>query len=200
MMLDNVSRETLDKLEQYADLLAKWNPRINIVAKSTIGEAWTRHIVDSAQVFAASDKQDGQWLDMGSGGGFPGLVCAIIAAEKSPDLKFTLVDSDQRKCAFLRNVARETGTQVTVIAKRLEQIDPVNADVISARALANLSDLLPFAKRHGNQAATVLFQKGRNWQAEAAEASRDWRFQHEVLPSTTDPEAVILRIKELEHV
>ncbi|MEC8668792.1 MAG: 16S rRNA (guanine(527)-N(7))-methyltransferase RsmG [Pseudomonadota bacterium] len=199
-MLDNVSRETLDKLEQYADLLAKWNPRINIVAKSTIGEAWTRHIVDSAQVFAASDKQDGQWLDMGSGGGFPGLVCAIIAAEKSPDLKFTLVDSDQRKCAFLRNVARETGTQVTVIAKRLEQIDPVNADVISARALASLSDLLPFAKRHGNQAATVLFQKGRNWQAEAAEASRDWRFQHEVLPSTTDPEAVILRIKELEHV
>jgi len=198
--LVDVSRETLERLKTYEALLSKWNPKINLVAKSTIDNAWTRHIEDSAQVFQLTEAQFGVWLDMGSGGGFPGLVCAILAFETKPDLRFHLVDSDQRKCAFLRNIAREVGVPITVSAARLDNIEDQDATVISARALASLSELLAHAQNHTNPKTEMLFQKGRSWQSEIEDAKQEWRFQHEVFPSKTDPEAVILKIKEVEHV
>ena len=196
----NVSRETMVRLETYLELLAKWNPKINLVSKSTLDHAWTRHFVDSAQLLELAPDDAKIWIDMGSGGGFPGLVIAIIGAELRPGLSVTLMESDQRKCAFLRNVLRETGVAAQVLSKRIEQIDPIGADVISARALAPLPVLLGFAVHHGAPNLTALFPKGESWKSEVEAAEREWRFQHEVWPSKTNPEAVVLRIKEIEHV
>lgn len=196
----SVSRETMERLEVYDALLKKWNPSINLVAKSTLADAWTRHIEDSLQVFDLAPIKQGTWLDMGSGGGFPGLVCAIMAKELAPDLDFHLVDSDKRKCAFLRNTAREAGVDLTVTATRLEDLPPSGATIISARALASLKDLLALAARHKTENTAMLFQKGRSWQTELEEAQKEWRFQHTVFPSKTNAEAVILKIEEVEHV
>jgi 16S rRNA (guanine527-N7)-methyltransferase len=117
----NVSRETMDRLKTYAHLLEKWNPRINLVSKSTIPDLWTRHIADSAQVFALAPHPVSHWVDLGSGGGFPGLVIAIIANQGKSPLRVTLVESDARKSAFLRTVIRETGASARVINDRIDR-------------------------------------------------------------------------------
>ncbi|GGE46271.1 ribosomal RNA small subunit methyltransferase G [Primorskyibacter flagellatus] len=199
-MIDGVSRETLERLTIFADLLRKWNPSINLVSRGTIPDLWDRHIVDSVQVYNAAPSGKRDWLDIGSGGGFPGLVAVIIGAEKHPSARFHLIESDQRKCVFLNTVLREIGLKATVISQRIEQAEPLGADILSARALAPLDQLLDMAQIHMSPDGTALFPKGRQWRNEIADAQVRWRFQHEVLPSKTDPEAVILRIKEIEHV
>ncbi|EEX09053.1 16S rRNA methyltransferase GidB [Ruegeria lacuscaerulensis ITI-1157] len=190
----NVSRETLDRLRLYVDLLEKWNRKINLVSRSTLSEAWSRHILDSIQVFQQVDHFD-RWVDLGSGGGFPGLVCAVIATESWPDAQFTLVESDQRKSAFLRTVIRETGANCTVVSKRIEAVDRLEADVLSARALADLPTLLSYCERHLRQDGVALFPKGANWKKELAEAQQEWNFSAEPIKSLTEPQAVILKIK-----
>jgi 16S rRNA (guanine527-N7)-methyltransferase len=127
----NVSRETLTRLETLADLLVKWNPRINLVSKTTIDDLWTRHILDSVQVLRCSPSKVDHWVDIGSGGGFPGLAIALSVGEPEAPKKVTLIESDQRKCAFLRTVLRETGVSATVITDRIEKAAVQNADVLS---------------------------------------------------------------------
>lgn len=197
--LADVSRETRARLETYEALLKKWNPAINLVAKSTLGDLWDRHIVDSAQVFGAVPEFQ-HWADLGSGGGFPGLVVAILAAEKQPQARVTLVESDLRKATFLRTVARETGIEVTVISQRIEQVPPVGADVVSARALAPLDKLLGFAERHLAAQGVALFLKGQNFQSELDTALASWRFDVQKIPSQTESTAVILKIGGLARV
>jgi len=189
----NVPRETIERLEIYAGLLAKWNPRINIVAPSTVDDLWSRHIADSLQI--ADMATGGAWADLGSGGGFPGLVLAI-ALNDQPGFTMTLVESDQRKTTFLRTVIRETGISAQVIADRIEKIAPLDVKVLTARALAPLTTLLDFADRHRDPAGLCLFPKGANWQAEIAEAEATWRFHYEARPSKTNPGSVILKIGE----
>ena len=196
----NVSRETLARLETYAELLQKWNPKINLVAKSTLDDLWTRHIVDSEQVFGYAPSNVDHWVDIGSGGGFPGLVIAILRDELAPKMNVTLIESDQRKCTFLRTVLRETGVSATVIADRIEQVPPQNADVLSARALADLSMLLGFAKRHLSDKGTALFQKGARWEKEVLAAQESWSFSVDSYKSKTEASAVILDIKGIQHV
>ena len=104
----SVSRETIDDLDVLVHHLKKWNKTINLVGKSTVEDVWPRHILDSAQVWQLRPKSLGKWVDLGSGGGFPGLVLAILAKTEAPDVVFHLIESDARKCAFLRNVSRET--------------------------------------------------------------------------------------------
>lgn len=191
--LPDVSRETTERLETYATLLRAWNPRINLVSRATLENAWTRHIVDSAQVFRLAP-QRGHWCDLGSGGGFPGLVCAILASELAPQLHFTLVESDQRKCAFLRSVLRETSVTAEVRAARIEALPSLGADILSARALADLSQLLIHAERHLSDDGLALFQKGRQWKKEVDNASKTWRFAMEAIKSETEDDAVILSI------
>ncbi len=188
------------RLERYAALLEKWNPKINLVARSTLETLWDRHFVDSAQVFRHLPEGPRSWADLGSGGGFPGLVIAILAAEKAPDMLVTLVESDTRKAAFLRTVIRETGISVRVMDERIENIPPLHSDVISARALADLSTLLGFAARHLGQGGVALFPKGVNWEKEVREAQQKWRFTCKQFTSETDSGAVILRIEGIEHV
>lgn len=190
----DVSRETIERLEIYADTVRKWNPRINIVAKSTIDALWSRHFVDSAQIFRMAPPSAKHWADLGSGGGFPGLVIAILSRELRQGLSVTLVESDARKAAFLRNVIRETSISATVICQRIESVPLLSADVISARALANLSKLLSLAQDHLAPNAVMLFPKGKSWQSELFEAQSKWRFDQQVAKSMTNDQSVILRI------
>ncbi|CUH51471.1 16S rRNA (guanine(527)-N(7))-methyltransferase RsmG [Shimia marina] len=196
----NVSRETLDRLETLADLLQKWNPRINLVSKSTLKDLWTRHILDSVQVLKSAPANADHWVDIGSGGGFPGLVIALMQQEPEAPKKVTLIESDQRKCAFLRTVLRETGVQATVISERIEKATPQNADVLSARALADLSLLFDFAERHLKASGQAVFPKGARWEKEVETAQKSWSFECQVVKSITDPEAVILKVGEIKRV
>ena len=196
----DVSRETEQRLRALEALLSKWNPAINLVSKSTISSAWDRHILDSVQIFAGSGPFR-TWVDLGSGGGFPGLVVGVLAAEKRPDARIILVESDQRKATFLRQAARELGlTRVQVIAERIEVIAPIGADRLSARALAPLTDLCGYAAHHLLPEGTALFPKGATWRAEVAEARKSWKFDLEVRPSLVESGSVVLVMKAISHV
>ncbi len=196
----DVSRETLERLDLYAALLAKWNPSINLVAKSTLGELWTRHFLDSAQILNLADPGPHHWVDLGTGGGFPGLIVAILAAEKRPDVKMTCVESDLRKATFLRTVCRETGITCDVISKRIEDIAPLKADIISARALASLDKLLGFSQQHLKPEGIAIFLKGAGYREEVDEARKYWGFSMQTVPSKTDNKATILTLGDLQRV
>ena len=194
-----VSRETLARLETYAELLIKWNARINLVAPSTVNDLWQRHFRDSAQLWLLKPKVATSWLDLGSGAGFPGMVIAAIAAEKAPELTVTLVESDLRKATFLRTVAQALSIQPRIQAVRIEELPPSINDVVSARALAPLGKLLAMAKPHFGSETVGLFPKGAMAEAEVEEALAFWRFSVQNIRSQTDPRATILRIGELSH-
>ncbi|MBV7380076.1 16S rRNA (guanine(527)-N(7))-methyltransferase RsmG [Maritimibacter dapengensis] len=195
----DVSRETLERLEIYARLIERWNPKINLVSRRTLDDLWNRHFLDSAQVFDAAPLNASTWADLGTGGGFPGLIVAIMAADVRPDLRVTCVESDSRKATFLRTVLRETGVSATVLNKRIEAVEPLAADVVSARALAPLPRLLDFADRHLAENGTALFSKGEGYEKEFQDALETWRFQVDKIPSRTNSEAVILRVGEIER-
>lgn len=194
----SVSRETFDTLKSLETLLSKWNPAINLVARSTIPSAWTRHIIDSAQIFPTMAFDT--WVDLGSGGGFPGLVIAALSREFYPSAKITLVEIDQRKATFLREAARSLGLTADVLCERIEGLAPLSADVLSARALAPLDVLCGYADRHLNTRGVALFPKGAGWRAEVDFARRNWMFELEAISSKTDSEAVILQLKGIRHV
>ena len=194
----SVSHETIDRLEHFKSSLIRWNKRINLVGtKTSIEAVWQRHILDSQQLLDQCPDFT-SWCDLGSGGGFPGLVVAIATKQTSP--KVTLVESDMRKCVFLRSVATELSLNVEVINERIERAKPVLSDIISARALAPLSKLLGYAERHGRPDTTLLFPKGSRFEEELSTAGKDWRFSVETIPSKTSPESMILKIEGLERV
>jgi len=195
----DVSRETIERLQVFERLVQKWNPKINLVSRSSLAEIWTRHIIDSIQVFRCAASPS-TWVDLGSGGGFPGIVVGILANDENPETRVSLIESDQRKCAFLRAAVRETGINCKVLSERIEQAPPQNADVLSARALASLTDLLPFCDRHLAKDGIALFSKGVTWKSEVEEARQKWRFDVEPIASLTEPGAVILKIKGASRV
>jgi len=196
----NVSRETFEALRVYADLLEKWNPKINLVSRASLSELWTRHIMDSAQLMSLAPNPCKTWVDLGSGGGFPGLVIAIMALESGSPKEVILIESDARKCAFLRTVIRETGAKATVMNQRIEKTDPLNADVLTARALADLADLLGFADRHLAADGTALFPKGVQWEKELSDAQSLWNFNYRVDTSLTEVGPVILSVTGVSRV
>lgn len=187
-----VSRETLDRLSAYAALLAKWNPTINLVAKSTLDDVWGRHFADSAQLFPLLPAGTRALVDLGSGAGFPGLVLAIIGV---PEVH--LVESDARKAAFLREAARVTGAPATVHAVRIETAPAIAADVVTARALADLGDLLPWALRFLKPGGVCVFPKGRSAGDELTRIGDSWTMRVERFPSRTDGDSTILRISDI---
>ncbi len=193
----NVSRETFNALKSYQRLLEKWTTRINLISKSTRDDVWTRHICDSAQVMALASKHAVHWIDIGSGSGLPGLVVAVLAQEFNPQLHVTLIESDQRKAVFLRTVVRELKLGATVYAKRIEAVGPLKADVISARALADLNNLLSVSNPFTGENTQCLFMKGKNWSKEVKEAEKIWKFEVERFISKTNHEAVILSVRNV---
>ena len=196
----NVSRETFARLGAYVALVEKWNPRINLVARSTLPDLWDRHIVDSVQIWQYAPKNWHIWGDFGSGGGFPGLVMAILAKEYHPDGQIILVESDQRKAVFLRTVIRELGLNAKVLDERIEQLPNLHADVISARALADLDTLLGFFELHGVEHSIGIFPKGAKWAAEVAQAQQNWCFSFTAHGSITQAEAVVLAVEGVSRV
>lgn len=195
----DVSRETIDKLRAFEDLLRKWTRKINLVSQHTLDDLWERHILDSAQVYEIAPHFK-RWVDLGSGGGLPGVIIAVIAAEKAPDAKVHLIESDQRKCVFLRSALRELDVPGEVIAKRIDDVDPMAADIVTARALADLDQLLSFASRHMQSSGTALFPKGARWSEEDQSARSQWSYSCEPITSKTNPEAAILKIKDIVRV
>jgi 16S rRNA (guanine527-N7)-methyltransferase len=208
----NVSRETLDRLEIYADLLVRWQKTINLVAPKTLPELWGRHFADSAQLMALMGAP-GRVLDFGSGAGFPGLIIAIFFASGSATggavpsgTSVTLVESDTRKCAFLAEVVRKTGLAsvlpVDIANQRIEslptQISVGGTQTITARALAPLDRLLELSAAHFAPNTVAFFLKGRDAPAEMEQAERHWRFQSRIWPSMTDAAGQIIEIRGLE--
>ena len=142
----DVSRETMARLEIHLALLTRWNPKINLVSRASLEHVWDRHFADSAQLWRLRPPSARLWLDLGSGAGFPGLVIAAFAADQAPELDVHLVESDQRKAAFLETVVRTAELRATVLAERVETLAAASADVVSARALAPLGTLLEMGK------------------------------------------------------
>lgn len=194
-----VSRETQQNLASYVALIEKWNAKINLVAPSQIAEIWPRHIWDSAQIWPHLPTVM-QHVDLGSGGGLPGLVLAIISKELSPRTRFSLIESDIRKAVFLRTVARDLGLNVAVHDKRFQFVPPARAGSMTARALASLNDLMFAAERHLSPDGVALFSKGARWSEEVVAAEANWSFHLEVIPSITEPQAAILKIKDIRRV
>lgn len=190
----DVSRETRDQLEALVHTLGRWQKAINIVGKTTLGSIWSRHILDSAQLLPLMPKDAKTLVDLGSGGGFPGLVLAALR----PNLAVTLVESDARKGAFLGEASRRMGlkNQPKIVISRIEAAPASNADIVTARALAPLGQLLAWAAPHRSDAAICLFHKGRDWQAELTEAMKDWDIQSQPFSSVTDRDAVLLRVAQ----
>ncbi|MDP3197368.1 16S rRNA (guanine(527)-N(7))-methyltransferase RsmG [Tabrizicola sp.] len=195
----NVSRETFEALRAYEALVLRWNPAINLVSKKSLPELWDRHIADSAQVFALCPHDATSWADLGSGGGFPGLVVAVLAKELQPKLHVTLVESDLRKATFLRQAAQALALDVTVRSERIESLKPLDVDVLSARALAPLSELLGFAKLHLCRAGVAIFPKGARYQDEISQARKAWDFEVDTQPSLSEGEAALLVIRNIHR-
>lgn len=187
-----VSRETAEKLAVYGQLLVKWQKAINLVGPTTLNDIPERHFFDSAQMFRYVTDVDAKLADMGSGAGFPGMVLAILGVRD-----VHLIESDIRKSTFLREVSRETQTPVTIHDKRVEDCDIPDLDVITARALAPLTDLLVHMTHLTTPDHPVygLFAKGLQHAEEIEKASKRWNFEIELFPSETDLSGKILRLK-----
>ena len=199
LSLTPVSRETEDRLVAIVALLEKWQRTINLVAPATLPVIWTRHVADSLQLVPLAGDAT-RWVDLGSGGGFPGLVVAAALAAR-PGAAVTLVESDSRKAAFLREAARIAELPATVLPARIEQVAlriAEGVEIVSARALAPLPKLLDLAAPFLAQGATGLFLKGQDVDNELTEASKSWKIQAEIKDSLTDRGGHVLVVRAAE--
>ena len=196
----NVSRETFLRLKEYEKLLFKWNAKINLVSRSTLDNFWNRHVLDSAQFLSSVGEKAGKWVDLGSGGGLPGLVVAILSDEVELVNKLFLVEADVRKAVFLKTVCRELGLKVEVYNNRIEELPPMSANIVSARALAPLKTLCLYAKNHLAKDGVAVFAKGENWKAELVEAQKKWIFSYEAVKSTLHEGSVVLVLRGIKSV
>jgi 16S rRNA (guanine527-N7)-methyltransferase len=232
----DVSRETIERLEVYEALLRQWQKAVNLVAPSTLDAVWHRHFADSAQILRLAPPGARSWVDLGSGAGFPGLVIAILLADRGypppggeglgvggaqtagvlrspppqPSLtrgegafsRVMLIESDSRKCAFLREVARRTGVTVEILSTRIElaatQAKLDSPEVVSARALAPLDRLLGLAAPLFTPATVGVFLKGRDAAAEIETAAKAWTFAVEMVPSITEATGRVVVVRDLQ--
>lgn len=185
-----VSRETLARLEAYAELLARWSARINLVGSTTLADLWRRHMLDSAQLQPLVPDDAKTLIDLGSGAGFPGLVLAILGARG-----VELVEADSRKAAFLREAARITEARVAIRACRIAAVPPHAVDVVTARGLAPLDRLLDLAAPFVAPGTLCLFPKGERAAQELTLARRRWTMDAAVHASIADPRGVVLRLQ-----
>ncbi|MDR6432821.1 16S rRNA (guanine(527)-N(7))-methyltransferase RsmG [Brucella pseudogrignonensis] len=195
-----VSRETTERLIAFEELFRKWSTAINLASPSTLADLWNRHILDSAQIFPLAPDAK-RWLDLGSGGGFPGIVTACFLKEK-PGASIDLVESAGKKAAFLRTAAGNIGVPARVHSERIEAMwDKIDTpEVVTARALASLNMLFDLAEPWLTNGSRAFFQKGRDYQREIDESRVGWSFdlvQHE---SAIDTSSVILEISNLRRI
>lgn len=195
----DLSQETVNRLTTFKELVEKWNPRINLVSRTTLGEIWTRHILDSVQLYRVAPNSVRIWADLGSGGGFPGLVLATIAMQIAPEREHVLIEADQRKAVFLREASRTLGCRATIHSGRIEQVSPAGADVVTARALAPLPVLFGLVARHMLPGGMAILPKGTSHQEELAAARTGWNFDVHVHSSLTDSQGRILQVTNLSE-
>jgi len=186
----DVSRETLERLTTYLDLLKKWQPRINLVGASTLHDPWRRHILDSAQVFPYLPKTVSRLIDLGSGAGFPGLVLAILGV---PEVH--LVESDSRKTAFLREASRLCEVKTHIHNCRIESIKALKADVVTSRALAPLNDLIDYADEFIDEKGLCIFLKGKDVNQELTDSVRTRIKDINSYPSRSDQDGCVLVLR-----
>jgi len=195
-----VSRETAGRLAVYVALLQRWNPVKNLVSPHTLGEVWERHVTDSLQLLRLAPEAR-VWVDMGSGGGLPALVIAAVLGD-TPASEVHCIESKLGKAAFLQEAARQMRVPVTVWARRIEDVvghDLVTADVVTARALAPLKDLLRLANPLLKSGAVGIFPKGQDVASELTDAAIYWKFDPRSVPSVTDPRGRIIVIQGVER-
>lgn len=189
-----ISDDTRARLEALVAVLLKWQARINLIGRGTVADIWRRHILDSAQLAPLVPVAAETVIDLGSGAGFPGLVLALLGIRG-----IHLVESDGRKCAFLREAARITGAAVEIHAVRAEALAPREADAITARALAPLSDLLDIASPFLGPHTACIFPKGRGAEQELTVSQKTWMMTVSRFESVTDPEGTILKLEDISR-
>ncbi len=194
-----VSRESSNALEAYVDHLLHWQKRINLIGPATAARVWSRHIADSLQLLDHIPSGATTLADLGSGAGLPGLVIAIALKER-PGFTVQLIESNAKKAAFLRSAIRETGARAEVVTVRIESLESVAlqtaCDVVTARALAPLHQLLDYTQVFLQNGAVALFLKGQDVDSELTETSKYWTIAYDRYPSRTDESGCILKVKE----
>ena len=195
----DVSRETYDKLKTYEVLLHEWQAKFNLVSNSTLEDSWNRHFLDSAQLFKLIPSNAKTMLDFGSGAGFPGMVIAVMANEKTPYLKISLVESTSKKTVYLNEVKTQLDLDVEILNKRVEAIEPNKVDVITSRAMTSLDELFQYSYRFCSDETTCIFPKGKKHLEEIKTAKRFWRFDCQIIDSEQSDEGKILLITNLKR-
>ena len=195
-----VSRETYEKLCVFKKVLIKWQNSINLISRSTINNIWARHFLDSAQLYTFVRNVEGNIIDFGSGAGFPGMVLAIMGKKN-----IHLVESDHKKCVFLKEIAMLTETDITIHNCRIEDLSFINVDLITCRALASLSKLINYVEIFTNKALgekkelpKLLFLKGKSYYSEVIELSKNKKISFKEYPSITDRNGKILYINKVD--
>ena len=197
-----VSRETYDRLCLFQKILIKWQKSINLISKNTIENTWERHFLDSAQLYKFVRDIEGNIIDFGSGAGFPGMVLAIMGKKN-----IHLVESDYKKCVFLKEIAMLTETDITIHNCRIEELNFINVDLVTCRALASLKNLVHYVEVFINkslgerqQYPKLLFLKGKSYFSEIIELSKIKKISFEEYPSITDKDGRILYISKVDKL
>ncbi len=194
-----VSRETMQKFSKIHQELVKWSGQFNLVAPTSLAQYWSRHVLDSAQLFSLVPTSSKTWLDFGSGAGFPGMILAIMLCERE-GATMTLVESNGKKTAFLQHCARITGAPVTVLQQRIEQTKQPPVNVVTARAVADLQQLLIWADPLCGPDTVLLFPKGKNLEQELTLARKQWDIDYQLIDSCTERGAKIVKIGKFARV
>lgn len=193
----DVSRETIDLLKRYQNSLTEWQQKFNLVSDASLQDSWNRHFLDSMQLFKFIPENAKVMYDFGSGAGFPGMVLAVMAKEKTPYLKVKLVESIAKKTLYLNHVRDLAGVNAEIINDRIENIPAEKADVITSRAMTALDNLLGYAYKFCGAQTKCIFPKGKKHREEIEAARKHWRFDCEIVPSDLSDEGVILIITNL---
>ena len=193
----NVSRETLNSFYEYKTLLSKWNEKINLVSKNTLMDIWERHFLDSGQIIKNVKASGKRWVDVGSGAGFPGLVVALLLRDRKVDCDLVLVEKNPKKVFFLKEVIRKLNLSVEVVNGNIYNLEPMNADILTARAFSELNNLMEIAFRHRKKKGICLFLKGENYRRELDKTLNYWFFDYDVIGSLSSSSGKIIRVKKI---
>jgi len=193
----NVSRETLNGFYEYETLLTKWNEKINLVSKNTLVDIWERHFLDSGQIIKHVEVSGKRWVDVGSGAGFPGLVVALLLRDRKIDCDLVVVEKNSKKVFFLNEVIRKLNLSVEVVNDKIDNLEPLNADILTARAFSELNNLIEIAFRHRKKEGICLFLKGENYRMELDKTLNYWFFDYDIIDSLSSSSGKIIRVKKI---
>ncbi|MDC3087032.1 16S rRNA (guanine(527)-N(7))-methyltransferase RsmG [Paracoccaceae bacterium] len=193
----NVSRETIKSFNQYETLLCKWNQKINLVSPNTLADLWVRHFLDSGQIINHVDASGKKWVDVGTGAGFPGLVVALLLRDRKIDCDIVLIEKNMKKVFFLNEVIRKLNLNVKIVNNNIDTIEPLNADILTARAFSELKKLIELTVRHRKQRGVSLFLKGENYRLELDKTLNYRFFDYDIFDSLSNSSGKIIRVKKI---